>query len=338
MVTASVIGARGYLGRELMRILVQHPDVERVQPVSTTQAGRQYAELVPSFRHMPDLEVVPVQDAGDADVAFLATPGGEAAKLVPELEARGTRLCVDLSRDHRLEALDTSAPADNGIASNGKNWVYGLADVTPLPPGTRRVANPGCYPTASLLASHGALAADLVSDGPIIADGKSGVSGAGVSPRADLHYPEQNESVRAYNVLGHDHTAEIRHAARRMNGGTDRPVRFTPHLVPQTRGLLSTVYLPLRDGVDAGAVAEAYERATADSTFVHLVDEPDTGHVRGSNHANIAVDVDEEAMIAVARCSIDNLVKGGAGQAVQCMNQSLGLPEDAGLRAPGGTP
>lgn len=327
MVNATVIGARGYLGRELVRLLLHHPQVDAVVPVSQTEAGRPYGDAVPALRHT-GLRFHADDDpaALDADIAFLATPAGAAAAAAAKAyQDAGAKLVVDLSRDHRIAAIA------------GGPWHYGVADLSPAPKGTRQVANAGCYPTAALTALTPALAAGLLAAGPLIVDGKSGVSGAGATPRADLHFPEANESVRAYKVIGHDHTEEIRHAAARI-GGTDRPVRFTPHLVPQTRGLLCTVYAPVTDGTDGASLQEAYAAHYADAPFVRVVPEPDTASVRGSNFADVAVDLDPACGLLVARCAIDNLQKGGSGSAIQHANSALGYPIDAGLQAVGGSP
>ena len=329
MVNVAVLGARGYLGRELMRLLVAHPEVESLTPISGSEAGRPYGETVPAFRHRTDLVMAGAAAAQDADVVFLATDSEEARHHAAALT--GVPLIVDLSRAHRAEAF-----------AAGSGWTYGLSEFLPVPKGTRRIANPGCYPTATLIAAGPALKAHLAAAGPLISDGKSGVSGAGASPRADLHYAETNEAVRAYKVLGHDHLGEIRSAANAIesNGvlAPVRPVRFTPHLVPQNRGLFATVYLPLASGTSASDVKAAYASAYANAPFVRIVPEPDTGHVRGSNFADVAVDVDTDAGLLVARCAIDNLVKGGSGAAVQNMNLALGLPATTGLMAIGGGP
>lgn len=337
MVNVAVLGARGYLGRELMRILVGHPDVASIVPVSGSEAGKPYGASVPSFRHRADLVFQAAEAAQDADVVFLATDGEEARRHAAGLP--DAPLLIDLSRAHRALAFEA-----------GSGWTYGLSEFMPVPKGTRRIANPGCYPTATMVAAGPALKAHLAAPGPLISDGKSGVSGAGATPRADLHFAETNEAVRAYKVLGHDHLGEIRLAAHRVesNGALQpsagrsaeavRPVRFTPHLVPQNRGLLATVYLPLKPGADAAAVQEAYAATYEGAPFVRIVAEPDTSHVRGSNFADVAVDVDAEAGLLVARCAIDNLVKGGSGAAVQNMNLALGYPAGAGLAQVGGGP
>lgn len=338
MVNVAVIGARGYLGRECIRILLAHPEVSSLAPVSSTEAGKPYGDLVPGFRGQSALRFVSASDpaVAKADVLFLATDAEEAKKAVAA--ARPDQLVIDLSRAHRHEGLP--GRQDPKAASSG--WVYGQPELLPVPKGAKRIANPGCYPTATMLAAAPALKARLVADGVLIADGISGVSGAGATPRADLHFPEANESVRAYKVLGHDHLAEIRLAAQAVEADgmarPARPVRFTPHLVPQNRGLLATVYLPLKPGVTAEQVKAAYAEAYANTAFVQLVAEADTGAVRGSNRAEVAVDVDTDTGLLVARCAIDNLVKGGSGNAVQNMNRALGFAEGAGLPMVGGGP
>jgi N-acetyl-gamma-glutamyl-phosphate reductase len=335
MVNVAVIGARGYLGRECIRILLNHPQVQSIVPVSSTEAGKPYGDLVHGFRgsslNGKPLQFVPGNDAavGAADVLFLATDAEEAKKAVSN--AKPGQLIIDLSRAHRHMAFEA-----------GSTWFYGQPELLPVPKGHKRIANPGCYPTATMLAAAPALANGLAADGVLISDGKSGVSGAGATPRSDLHFPEANESVRAYKVLGHDHLGEIRLVAGAIDakaGKKDvRPVRFTPHLVPANRGLLATVYLPLKAGVSTDQVKAAYAAHYAGSAFVSVVAEPDTANVRGSNRAEVAVDVDVEANLIVARCAIDNLVKGGSGNAVQNMNRALGFAEGTGLPMVGGGP
>lgn len=328
MVNVAVIGARGYLGRECIRILLNHPQVASLTPVSNTEAGKAYGELVPGFRGRA-LTFAAANDpkVAAADVLFLATDAEEAKKAVAA--AKPNQLIIDLSRAHRHEAFE-----------HGSAWVYGQPELLPVKAGAKRIANPGCYPTATMLAAAPALAAGLAADGVLISDGKSGVSGAGATPRADLHFPEANESVRAYKVLGHDHLGEIRLAAGAVEKKEAKPraVRFTPHLVPANRGLLATVYLPLKDGATADQVKAAYAAHYAGSGLVSVVAEPDTANVRGSNRAEVAVDVDIEADLIVARCAIDNLVKGGSGNAVQNMNMALGLDPMLGLPVLGGGP
>ena len=327
MVHVAVIGARGYLGRECMRITLNHPKVESLTPVSSSEAGKPYGEAVPGFRG-GHLVFAAASDAkvAKADVLFLATDAEEAKKAVAN--ARADQLVIDLSRAHRHDAF-----------TKGSVWSYGQPELLPVAKGVKRIANPGCYPTATMLAAAPALKAHLVADGVLISDGISGISGAGATPRGDLHFPEANESVRAYKVLGHDHLGEIRLAAQAVEAnGHVRQVRFTPHLVPQNRGLLATVYLPLKPGVDAAKVKAAYAAAYAKTPFVQFVAEADTAAVRGSNRAEVAVDVDVDSNLLVARCAIDNLVKGGSGNAVQNMNMAYGWEPTLGLPMIGGGP
>lgn len=328
MLNVAVIGARGYLGRECIRILLNHPKVGSITPVSGSEAGKPYGDLVPGFRGRP-LTFVAGNDPKvlAADVLFLATDAEEAKRAVAS--ARPDQLVIDLSRAHRHDGFTA-----------GTGWTYGQPELLPVTKGHKRIANPGCYPTATMLAAAPALKAGLVADGILISDGISGVSGAGATPRADLHFPEANESVRAYKVLGHDHLGEIRLAAGAVEGksASPRAVRFTPHLVPQNRGLLATVYLPLKAGVTAEQVKAAYAAHYKGSPFVHVVAEADTAMVRGSNRAEVAVDVDADTGLLVARCAIDNLVKGGSGNAVQNMNVALGFEPTLGLPLVGGGP
>lgn len=311
MIDAAVVGARGYLGRELVRLLHDHPNVQTVTPIATSDHGTPYEDHANGFENS-GLTIAPPSETAEADVLFLATPGGVAKDITRN--AREDQTIIDLSRDHRLEAI------------HDDTWTYGLADWNPVPKGTTRIANPGCYPTAAALAIAPALQAGLVENQPIIVDGKSGVSGAGIQTKPHLHYPEMNESTTAYKVTGHDHTEEME-AFTNTFGGT-QTIRFTPHLVPQTKGLLDTVYLPSNQLDDVKMV---YEAAYKHNHFVHVKPEANTGAVRGSNHAHIAVDVDKRTNLIVVRAAIDNLRKGGSGTAVQNMNDALGWPSTMGL-------
>lgn len=334
MIEVAVYGARGYQGRTLVGLLSDHSEVETILPVSTTVAGRAYGDEVPSLGHLDTTFVEPGSDALGADVVFLATGSEDAEEALEEIQARSSTddvLVVDLSRAHRADAI-----AGDDV------WSYGHPEAPePLGAGEGWVANPGCYPTASLIALGPALAWDLSGPGPIVVDAKSGISGAGATPRADLHFPEANESLRAYGVEGHDHQEEIQAAVAQIEASKPeqaRPVRFTPHLVPQTRGLLATAYLPLADGVSQAEVQRVYEKAYGTEPFVETVGEPDTTHVTASNRAQVGVTVDAEAGLLVARCTIDNLVKGGAGTAVQNLNEVLGFDPAAGLPLKGVSP
>jgi N-acetyl-gamma-glutamyl-phosphate reductase len=329
MMRAAVIGASGYTGAELVRLLLGHPDVSLTGLYARASAGQPIAALLPQLAGVLDRTLEPVDVdaiAAHADVAFSALPHGESAPIVAGLAARGVRV-LDLSADLRLHdpaAHRTWYGADPAPELRARA-VYGL-------PERHRarlrdaalVAVPGCYPTAAILA-----AAPLMPlvDGPLIVDAKSGVSGAGRTPGTATHFPEIAEGIRPYKVAGtHRHTAE-------MEQELGARVSFTPHLAPMSRGILACVYARPRAPVDFHAeVARAY----AGEPFVTVLPPgavPDTAHVRGSNRAHVAVHHDRRADLVVTMAAIDNLVKGAAGQAVQCMNLMLGLAETAGLAA-----
>jgi N-acetyl-gamma-glutamyl-phosphate reductase len=319
MTKAAILGARGYAGRELLRLLMGHPHVTDVRPISSSAAGEPIANHIPTMQHS-DLQFSDSDAIKGADVVFLATDDSTAVDAMEKIG--DDQVVIDLSRAHRQDGL---AP--------GAGWSYGWADIEPVDVGNRRIANPGCYPTSAVLAMAPLLGTDLVGVGPIIVDGKSGVSGAGAKPREDLHFAAANESVRAYKVDGHDHGAEIQSAVRRLTSDGNARVRFTPHLVPQTRGLLTTCYIPAAKPIDNVSLAELVRHAYADSPFVHVVAEPDTAAVRGSNNAHVAIHYDADNQLFVARCAIDNLQKGAASTAVQNMNDALGWDSSAGLEA-----
>lgn len=357
MVTVTVVGARGYLGREALRILHHHPEVDGLNAVSLSGEGGQFKDSVPAFRNHdlplkgPDSSVIE-----QADVIFFATAAGQAKEIAERIGQSGGPLLIDLSRDHRLEALaNTQIGATQTVAAGTQGtttttggstpWTYALPE-TPLAgqQGDQRIANPGCYPTASLLSLLPAVHAGLTAAGPLVVDGKSGVSGAGATPRADLHYTEVNENTRAYKPVGHDHGVEIEAAVARMGGETPQaddlrhPIRFTPHLIPMNRGLLTTSYIPVTPGIDADQAREAYEQAYQDAATVTVVDEPATANVKGTVRAEIAVDLDTRSRMLVVRAAIDNLCKGGSGQGVHNMNIALGHEPTLGLPLLGGNP
>lgn len=362
MVTVTVVGARGYLGREALRILHTHPEVDGLNAVSLSGEGGRFKDSVPAFNSHdlplkgPDESVIE-----QADVIFFATAAGQAKEIAERLGERDHPLLVDLSRDHRLQALANAHPAQAQTVAAGTKggatssqttttvpsdaWVYAMPE-TPLhgQKGDKRIANPGCYPTASLLSLLPAVNAGITAAGPLIVDGKSGVSGAGATPRADLHYTEVNENARAYKVVGHDHGDEIEAAVARI-GGQDpqadalrHPIRFTPHLVPMNRGLLSTSYIPVEAGMSESDAREVYEQAYQNATTVSIVDEPATANVKGTVRAELAVDLDPRSHMLVVRTAIDNLCKGGSGQGVHNMNIALGYEPTLGLPLLGGNP
>lgn len=348
-VRAAVAGATGYVGQELLRLLLQHPQATVTAVTSGSSSGKPLSEAVPRFTGVLDLPLVKAEPAAlaAADVVFLALPHGEAASLAPRLLAGGARVVVDLSADFRFASAaaykaaygqDHPAPALLGEA------VYGLPELFGKRlPGARLVGNPGCYPTGALLALAPVLGflADRGIAAPFVTiDAKSGVSGAGKEPRGDLHFPEMNESVRAYSTAKHRHRPEIvAHLAGFL--GAAPALTFTPHLVPANRGIQTTAVVPLPKGaaVSQADLDGALAGFAKGKPFLRLPGrEPDTAAVRGANTAEVWAVLDKEANAIITQSAIDNLVKGAAGQAIQNMNLALGLPETAGLPRVGVVP
>lgn len=349
MIRAAVHGATGYTGAELIGLLARHPGVQLRFAVSTSSAGRTLADVIPGA---PDVPLVAadavVADAGIADgldVAFLCLPHGAAAEMALRLLDAGVRV-IDLSADFRLPDADLYAawydrahpsPAHLGSA------VYGLTEhARGALPDARLVANPGCYPTSILLPLVPLVRAGAVASGAVIvADSKSGISGAGRVPLLHTSFVEVADNFSAYKVgRSHRHLPEIEsHLARLTapSGAPAPPIVFTPHLLPVPRGILSTLYVPLATGFDLAAARAALTDAYAAEPFVAVLpagDQVQLAHVVRTNRCAISLETcqppDRGAMLIVTS-AIDNLVKGAAGQAVQNMNAVFGLPETTGL-------
>ncbi|MDE3112367.1 MAG: N-acetyl-gamma-glutamyl-phosphate reductase [Chloroflexota bacterium] len=330
----AIVGATGYAGGELARILLRHPEVRVVAAVSRSKQGMPLREAQPHLYDAPDALRIG-GDVGDAEVVFTTLPAGEAAKMASAWLAEGRRV-IDVGSDFRLRDAGLyekyyryAHPAPELLAEA----VYGLTEfVRPRLRGARLVANPGCYPTATLLALGPAAKHGLITD-DVIVDAKSGVSGAGHSVDEAYLFGTLDSSVRAYGVPRHRHSPEIAQGIADIGGRQPR-LTFTPHLVPMTRGLLATCYAPLRDGVTGRQVAEAYAATYAAEPFVRVVPSfPATKNAFGSNWCLVHAIVDEENRRLVAVGALDNLVKGAAGSAVQNMNALLGFPEELGLGA-----
>ncbi len=330
--TAAVLGASGYAGGELIRLVLGHPSLELGPLVAGSSAGRDVTELHPQFPALVGTPLLGVEEFLDGetavpDVVFLALPHGESGRIAAQLPESTTVL--DLGADHRLTSSDDWAAGYGGEYAGA--WPYGLPE---LPgsrerlAGTRRVAVPGCYPTATILGLAPLVAAGLVEGDDLVVVASSGTSGAGRSAKANLLGSEVMGDLSPYKVGRHQHRYEMAQAL-----GV-RTLSFTPVLAPMPRGILSTCTARVRPGVDEAALRGALADAYADETFVHLLPEgrwPHTAATLGSNSCQLQVAYDEAAGRAVVVSAIDNLVKGAAGQAVQCANLALGLPEDAGL-------
>ena len=309
--TCSVLGASGYSGGELLRLLAAHPALSLGGLAAGSRAGdevyRWQPHLPPSAAKFGSLEEV----AGlETDVCFSCLPGG-----VLPVESVGARVLIDLADDHRWE----------------EGWVYGLPEFAREEvQGAERIANPGCYPTATLLAAVPFARAGVIS-APVIVDALSGVSGAGRDPRDQLLYAGLEGSVGAYGTTEHRHVPEMEEGLRAL-GDLGATVSFTPHLAPMSRGLLVTLRAPLTGELSDEEAITILDDAYRDEAFVDVLDSwPQTKPVSGSNRAHVHARVDKRAGLLVASAAIDNLGKGAAGQAIQNANLALGVEESAGL-------
>jgi N-acetyl-gamma-glutamyl-phosphate reductase len=324
----AVVGATGYAGQELVRLLARHPNATLT--MATASQATSTPRALPGLRRLWDGQVLPLEPAAvidAADIIFLALPEAASAELGAAFLAAGRRV-IDLSGAFRLKDDTARARWYPATATMPEGVVYGLTEFTAAQiPGARLVSCPGCYPTASLLALQPLAEAGLLRDGgDVIIDAKSGVSGAGKAPSDRTHFCENHGSVAAYGLFGHRHTAE-------MIQFLGREVTFTPHLVPLDRGILSTMYARLAPGVTAARVTETLEAAHARSPFVRLTGDalPEIKHVAYTNFCDIGWRVDEATGRIILVSVIDNLLKGAAGQGVQNFNVLVGLDETTGL-------
>ncbi|MCB9591915.1 MAG: N-acetyl-gamma-glutamyl-phosphate reductase [Sandaracinaceae bacterium] len=337
MLRAAVVGATGYTGAELVRLLHGHPGIELVGLFGHSTVGQPVGSVLPSLVGRSEM-VRTFEGDVDADLVFCALPHGASAPIVDSLRSAG-RVVFDLSADFRLDDADVYRQwyGEHGAPARFGQAVYGLPELHREALRTADlVAVPGCYPTASVLALAPLVSAGVMELGrPIIVDAKSGVSGAGRKVRESTHFTELSEGLRGYSTAGrHRHTPEIEQELSGL-AGTGVKVIFSPHLVPMIRGILATAYVEPKG--DPAGFTELARQFYAGSPSVHVLDEgshPDTLWVRGSNRALVSYSLDPRTGWVVAQCAIDNLVKGASGQAIQCANVRFGLPEASGLDHP----
>jgi N-acetyl-gamma-glutamyl-phosphate reductase len=338
---AGVVGGSGYTGAELLRFLAAHPEIEVVHVTADSNAGSAVATLYPSLAGAyPRLEYTTYEpaDVAGLDVVFLALPHGESQRVVPELVERVPHV-VDLGADFRLPAADYARWYGQAHAAPEllDRFAFGLPELfhEAVVRGPH-VAAPGCYPTAAALALSPLLAGGVVEPVGVVVDAMSGVSGRGRGLAAPSLYSEANESVAPYGLLTHRHTGEMEWALGAASGA-DVQLLFTPHLVPMTRGLLATCHArPTSAGLSTGSLLERFRAFYADAPFVTVLDDPPvTKATLGSNAAHVTTRFDERTGSVLALCALDNLGKGASGQAIQCANLVLGLPEATGLPAVG---
>ncbi|WP_372634111.1 N-acetyl-gamma-glutamyl-phosphate reductase [Fodinibius sp.] len=331
-----IVGATGYTGSELVRLLIDHPDVTIEIITSESKAGQSFASINPHFKGRVDMKLEPLKNLEnhDLDLVFLALPHGVSMDFIREWDPGDFRV-IDLSGDFRL-----------GSAREYTRWykkehvapdliadaVFGLPELfRDQIRNAQLVANPGCYPTSAILALAPLLKDGIIEPGQIMIDAKSGVSGAGAKAKQQTHFPEVFGNFSAYGLLNHRHTPEIQYNLQQYS---DKPteVLFTPHLIPIDRGILTTTYSTPAKEIDKNYLGEWYYSFYEKEYFIRVVDyPPNLKHVRGSNYCDIHVTYDERTNKVVTVSTIDNLVKGAAGQAVQNMNLMFGFIERTGL-------
>lgn len=339
MIKAGIIGATGYAGGELVRLLLGHKDVEIKWYGSRSYIDKKYSEVYQNMFQIVDdrcMDDNMEELAGQVDVIFTATPQGFCAGLVTE-EILSKVKIIDLSADFRIKDIDIyeewykiehKSPQFIGEA------VYGLCEINrEKVRGARLIANPGCYPTCSTLSVYPLLKEGLIDGSTIIIDAKSGTSGAGRGAKVDNLYCEVNENIKAYGVASHRHTPEIEEQLGYAAGQEIR-INFTPHLVPMNRGILITAYASLKKEVSYEEVKAVYDKYYEKEQFVRVLEKdvcPQTKWVEGSNYVDVNFKIDPRTNRIIMMGAMDNLVKGAAGQAVQNMNLMFGLPENEGL-------
>jgi N-acetyl-gamma-glutamyl-phosphate reductase len=328
-----VAGASGYAGALAAELIRRHPSLELARVTARTDAGRRLDELYPDYGVDLMLEEPSAEDGSDVDAAIVAYPHGAAAPVVAALREQGTRV-VDLSADFRLHDLDTYARwyGEHGAPGLVPGAVYGLTELhREAIAGAELVANPGCYPTASILALAPLAAEGLLED--VVIDAKSGVSGAGRAAADQMEVVKASDDTKPYKVTGHRHTPEISQELGELsprNGAA--AVTFVPHLMPYDQGELVSCYVRTSEGVDMARLLGLYEERYAGEPFVEVSsDPPGVSGVRGTNLCRIHLAQNEASGRVMAFASIDNLWKGAASQAIQNLNLMLGLPEGEGI-------
>ena len=341
MIKVGIAGASGYTGLELIRLLVGHPGVELTVLTSETFQGQNIAEVFPSLNGIVDLELRPLDNniAKDCQVLFLALPHTMAMSKLPDYLQSDCKI-IDLSADFRLK--DPKAYTDWYSVTHTnpellEKAVYGLPELhRQAIQSAQLVANPGCYPTSVVLALAPLLKTDWVDLGSIISDSKSGVSGAGRKPSLTSHFAEVNEGISPYGLADHRHTPEMEQELSALAGKSVR-LTFSPHLVPMTRGMLSTVYINLNQAITDEKLVEHYRSFYKGENFIRVLNPgkfASSHHVLSSNFCDIGLKVDSRNQRLIITSALDNLIKGASGQAVQNMNIMLGLDEKTGLMAP----
>lgn len=343
MIKASIVGATGYVGEELVRILCNHKHVEITGATSQNYIGQKIQDVFPNLNKKIDLcceEFNASNIAEKSDIIFLSLPHGYSAAYTKEMEQYNKKV-IDMGADFRFdsgEVYEKWYKVEHKAQDLLDAAVYGLPEINRQKiKDADIIGNPGCYPTSIILGLAPVLANKMADPGSIIIDSKSGISGAGRAANVASLFTEISGNVKPYNIAKHRHVPEINQELSKLQK-EKVSVTFTPHVVPMSRGILSTIYCKMKDKLQLAQVIEAYEEFYKDDTFVRIMKEgvlPQTKWVYGSNYCDIGFAVDEENNRLVIVSAIDNLIKGAAGQAVQNMNIMFGLPENTGLEAAG---
>ena len=342
MINVGLVGGTGYTGVELLRILVQHPEVNLKVVTSRGEDGQPVSQTFPNLRPFTDIcfSVPDVKTLSECDLVFFATPHGVAMAMAPELIKAGVRI-IDLGADFRIKDVEEWSKwygMEHTCPELVDMAVYGLPEVNrETIKDAQLIANPGCYPTASQLGLLPLIENGLIEDQGIVADCKSGVSGAGRQGKIGLLLCETSESFSAYGVAGHRHLPEIKQGLQNANSGKEVDMTFVPHLTPMMRGIHATLYAKLNKQGRETDLQALFEKRYADEPFVDVLpagSHPATRNVKGSNYDQIAIHVPQGGDTVVVLSAIDNLIKGAAGQAVQNMNIMFGFDESLAMTQP----
>jgi N-acetyl-gamma-glutamyl-phosphate reductase len=336
-IRTGIIGATGYTGAELVRILYGHGNAEISLITSESRANESFSDIHGNFKGIVDQKLYPLEEIGDRDldVVFLALPHGVSMDFVREYHDASFRI-IDLSGDFRLLSADSYREwyGKEHIFKEGlDNAVFGMPEIyRSKVKEARLIANPGCYPTSSILGIYPLLKEGIIDTDQVIIDSKSGTTGAGVKPKEVTHFSNVNDNFKAYGVKTHRHTIEIQEILHHATG-SNPIIQFTPHLLPIDRGILSTIYLLPSKPVSEKDLIEIYSSYYEKEPFIRLREEPPSvKEVRGSNYCDIFATLDTRTGRIITITAIDNLVKGASGQAVQNMNIMFNLDEKSGLQ------
>lgn len=332
-----IVGASGYTGSELVRLLTHHPDVTLEFVTSERHSGKRISDIYPHLQDLADIELISINDVSgsDADLIFLALPHGVSMSFVKK-HGIDDFITIDLSGDFRFKSrgvYEEWYKKNHESAQFMEEAVYGLPELfRDHIRNARLIANPGCYPTSAILALAPLIKHGIINPSSIVVDSKSGVTGAGAKPKEGLHFPDVFGNFSAYSLVNHRHTPEIESTLYTYSGYSTE-VLFTPHLLPIDRGILTTTYSTPKKEVNSEIVEELFHSVYEKEHFVRVFDTPPSlKNIRGSNYCDIHAVYDERTHKIITISTIDNLVKGAAGQAVQNMNIVFGLIESTGLK------